>query len=63
MKRCTPPSDRDDLVAGAEVQMIGVRENHLAADRLELQRIEGLHGRERTHGHERGRVDAAHAAS
>ncbi len=48
----------DDLIAGAKVQVIRVRENHLAADRLELDRIERLHGRECADRHERRRFDA-----
>jgi hypothetical protein len=50
---------RDKLIAGTEVQMIGVRQNHLRAHRLQIFRVERLYRAERAHGHEGGGADLA----
>src|SRR5688572_4963941 len=41
------------------MQMVGVRQNHRGAERLELVRVDGLHGPLRTNGHEAGGRDVA----
>jgi hypothetical protein len=49
----------DDIVARAEVQVVGVGEYHRRAHSRELVRVEGLHRGERAHRHERRRLDGA----
>ena len=48
-----------EIVARAQVQVVGVREDHLRAEGTQLGGIERLHGRERPHRHERRRLDRA----
>ena len=48
-----------DVVAGAQVQMVGVGEDHLRAERAEIVGVERLDGGERADGHERRRLHAA----
>ena len=57
MKRCSPLHAPDGLVAGAQIQMIGVAENDLGAQRLEHVLRNGFDGALRAHGHEDRRFD------
>ena len=50
---------RDQLVARAEVKVVGVAEDDLRADLPQLVRVEALHGSLGADGHERGRRDLA----
>ena len=50
---------RDEVVARAEEQVVGVAEDHRGAGLLEVAHRQGLHGPARAHGHERGRLDLA----
>src|SRR5688572_13523086 len=47
----------DDLVARAEMEVVGIREHHLASHCRKLGGIECFHGRDRADGHERWRLD------
>ena len=47
----------DALVPGAEEQVVGVGEEDPRAERLEIARLERLHGRRGPHGHEDRRLD------
>jgi hypothetical protein len=49
------PAERGDhVVAGAEVQVVGVAEDDLGADRAQFVRVEALDGAFRADGHEGG---------
>ena len=48
-----------ELVAGTQVQVIRVGEDHLRVHRAEVGGVERLDGGERAHRHERGRLDGA----
>src|SRR6185295_12347553 len=58
---------RDQVVAGPEVEMIGVAQQDLGAERVELAVSDALHRALRADRHERRRLDAAvgrrHAAA
>ena len=54
-----PPCAGDELIAGAHIQVIGVGEDDLRADLLEIARQHALDGRLRTDGHIDGRQDIA----
>ena len=56
---CRPPSSRIELVAGPQVQVVRVREDHLRAHRAQIVRVERLHRGERADRHERRRLDDA----
>lgn len=47
----------DQLVAGTQMQMVRVAEDHLRTDLAKVDGIERLHRRERSDGHERRRLD------
>ena len=49
----------DGLVAGAEVEVVGVAEEDLARIRVEVPRVQRLHGRLGPHGHEYGCLHGA----
>ncbi len=49
----------DDLLAGAQVKVIRIGEDHLAADLAQLAGIQRLDGGEGTDRHERGRFDSS----
>ncbi len=57
-ERVQPAHLADDLVAGAQVQVVRVAEDHLRAQGAEIVGVERLDRRQRAHRHERGRVDA-----
>ena len=48
-----------DLVAGAEQEVVGVAEEDLHAQVVQVARLEGLHGGLRPDGHEDGGLDVA----
>ena len=48
-----------DVLAGPEVQVVGVREDDVGAERANLVGMERLDGALRPDGHERGRADVA----
>jgi hypothetical protein len=50
---------RDQVIARAQVEVVGVREDHLGARLAELARVEGLHRRLGTDRHEGRRRDGA----
>ena len=52
-----PSEIANQLVAGTQMEMIRVRENHLRADLSQIVRVERLHRRERADRHERRRFD------
>jgi hypothetical protein len=49
----------DDVVAWAEVEVVGVAEDHAGAHRFEIERIQGFYGGEGTHRHEGRSFDKA----
>src|SRR5258705_7262436 len=51
------PAPGDQLVAGTQIQVIGVAEDHLRACLLEVTVAHGLDASLRAHGHERGGLD------
>ena len=50
---------RDEIVARAQVQMIGIAQDDLGADRLEIAVRDAFDGALRADGHERRRLDGA----
>src|SRR5439155_6317199 len=50
---------RDDILAGPEVEVVGVAEDHRRADSTELVRVHALDRAFRAHGHERRRRNLA----
>ena len=54
-----PAAPRDQIVTGPQVQVIGVAQNDLGAERLEAVVERGLHRAARADRHERRRLDAA----
>ena len=60
MKRCRPPSARDELGAGTQAQVVGVAEDDRRAEsRAARAGVERLHGRLGADGHERGGLHVA----
>ena len=57
MKRCRPPRRRDQLVAGPQMQVIGVAEDDAGADFVEVARRHRLHRALRADRHEDRRLD------
>ena len=47
----------DHVLPGAEMEVVGVAEQDLGAERAQLDRIDHLHGRLRADGHERRRAE------
>ena len=54
---------RDQIVAGPQIEMIGVAQQDLGAERLELAVRDALHRALRADRHERRRLDARRARS
>ena len=59
MNRCRSPRSRDDLLAGAEHQVIGVGEDDLRPGGGDVVGQDALDRPLRADGHERGRVEDA----
>ena len=59
MKRCRPPSSRDQGVTGPEEQVVGVGEDDLGPDLPEVRRGEALDRAQRADRHEGGRLHRA----
>ena len=53
-----PPEAPDDVAAGTEHEVVGIREHDLGARRLDVAPPRGFHGSRRSDRHERGRLDA-----
>ena len=54
-----PAAPRDQIVAGPQVQMVGVAEQNLSAERFQIAMRDAFHGALRAHRHERRRLDIA----
>ena len=54
-----PAQAFDYLDSGSQVEMVGIGEDYLRADGLEVGRVERLHGPQGSHRHERGRRHVA----
>ena len=54
-----PPCRPDELVPGAHVEVVGIREDDLRARLLQVARQHALDGRLRADGHVHGRFDIA----
>ena len=54
-----PAAPRDQIVAGTQVEMVGVAEENLGAERFEIAVRHALDGALRADRHERRRLDVA----
>ena len=59
MKRMQAATPRDQVVAGPQIEMIGVAQENLGAELLEIAVRDAFHGALRADRHERRRLDVA----
>ena len=62
-ERVQPAAARDEIVAGPQIQVIGVAEQDLGAERFEIAMRDALHGALRADRHERRRRPRRRAPS